>query len=52
MHGTYIPNQKFDSITISVLSNSMKMRKTSTILKMPRKFISRNNNASNFLRNW
>ena len=46
MYGTYIiPNQKFNSIRISVIRNLTKIWDKSCILEMSRTFILQNNNS-------
>ena len=44
LYGTYISDQKFDSIGFSLLRDLTKIWKKSLILKMSRIFMSHNNN--------
>ena len=50
MYGTFIPNEKLDSIRISVFSDIfVKNMKQSPISKLSRTFILHNNNAEKLL---
>ena len=51
MYATYVPNQKFDSIRISVVRDIIKILKKSPMSKMSRTFILHNNSAEILLTN-
>ena len=52
MYGKYIPNQKFDSITISILSDKTEILKKNYHIKDVKNIILHKNNAKKLSRNW